>query len=535
MMTVPRWKKIWLISTCVIAAAVLLCGLFFLALTPGVLRNVWLPAVARSAGVTAEADELSLISLVPFRVKAVNFHYADPDVVLDIARITSGLPLNRLKNHQIELHDTWIDGLRLRCSLLPEEKSPASVPKKGRSADSGPSAPWQFSIRRFEVKNAVFEYENQERKVVQVWSVNSLRGNQFLPDKVCSISADSFLQVYPDKQNPVEIRALPFRIRADYRLDPSFRLKSFAVDLKTGICDFAVPNVVTVPSQAGIRAEVRIEGQFPDPETIRISRSEIQLFKGADRIGKLQCKGENGRRFQYDGVLSDFGLQPYLLLFAPDSRISLNLSRAEFAVTGSDFSPEGIRRDLKVRVIARIDRFSLPVELNRKNRLMRLVMIPIEALPTFLELATLKWNLQNEISQCVNSVRAVISGKQNLDFDDAVLDFSMEQGILNIRNFVLHGKAIKMESIRGTLDLASEEMNIRTVLIVNDIKVPLHFKGTLNQPSPHFQEAMKDFVLLNAPLLKRLESLLSDPASSKDTKLEKAIKRGYRDLNRYIR
>ncbi len=535
MMAVPRWKKIWLISTAVIAAAVLLCGLFFLSLTPRALRDVWLPAIARSAGVTAEADELSLISLFPFRVEAVNFHYADSDVVLDIARITSGLPLNRLKNHQVELHDTWIDGLRLRWSLLPEEKPAAAVPKKGRSADSGPSAPWQFSIRRFEVKNAVFEYENQERKVVQVWSVNSLRGNQFLPEEVCSISADSSLRVYPDKLNPIEIRALPFRIRADYRLDPSLRLKSFVMDLKTGICDFAVPGVVTVPSQAGIRAEVRIEGLFPDSETIRIARSEIQLFKGAGGIGKLQCKGETGRRFQYDGVLSDLDLQPYLSLFAPDSRISLNLSRAEFAVTGSDFSPEGIRRDLKARVIARIDRFSLPIELNRNNRLMRLVMIPIEALPTFLELATLKWNLRNEFDQCVSSIRAVISGKQNLDFDKAALDFSLEQGILNIRNFILHGREIEMESIRGTLNLASEEMNIRTVLIVNDLKVPLHFKGTLNKPSPHFQEAMKEFVLLNAPLLKRLETLLSEPPSSKDSKLEKAIKRGYRDLNRYIR
>ena len=305
--------------------------------------------------------------------------------------------------------------------------------------------------------------------------------------------------------------------------------------MNTGICDFAIPEVVTVPSQAGIRAEVRIEGLFPDPETIRIVRSEIRLFKGGSAIGKLQCKGETGRTFQYDGVLSDLDLQPYLALFAPDSRISLNLSRAEFAVTGSDFSPEGIRRDLKARIIARIERFSLPIELNRNNRLMRLVMIPIEALPTFFELVTLKWNLRNEFDQCVSSIRAVISGKQNLDFDDAALDLSLEQGILNIRNFVLHGREIEMESIRGTLDLASEEMNIRTILIVNDLKVPLHFKGTLNKPSPHFQEAMKEFVLLNTPLLKRLETLLSEPPSAKDSRLEKAIKRGYRDLNRYIR
>ena len=207
----------------------------------------------------------------------------------------------------------------------------------------------------------------------------------------------------------------------------------------------------------------------------------------------------------------------------------------EFAVTGSDFSPEGIRKDLKVRVLADITRFSLPVELNHNNRLLRLLMVPIEALPTFLELITLKWDLRKEFAQGVNSIQAVISGKQNLNFDRAALDISMETGILNIRNFTLNGKDIEMESIRGTLDLITEEMDIRTIMVVNDFKLPIHFRGNLNKPSPHFKESMKDFVMLNAPLLQKLESLLSEPPSPKDSRLEKAIKRGYRDLQRYIR
>lgn len=532
---IPRWKNAWLIPVEIIAAAVFLCGLFFLALTPYVLRNIWLPAVARSAGVTAQAEMISLISLVPFRIKAVNFHYADPDISLDIAQITTGLPLSKLRKHQIEMHDTMIYGFRMRHRFFGAGDTPASGPKKGPPpADSPDPDPWQFSMRRFEVKNAVFEYENQERKVVQIWLVRSLRGNQFLPEEACSVVADSFLRVYPDKQNPIEIRALPFRIKADYRLDRSFSLKSFNLDLKTGICDFVIPDVVAIPSKAGIRAGIRIEGSFPDSKTLRIVRSETQLFKGSDLIGKLQCKGESGRRFHYDGVLSDMDLQPYLSLFAPDSKVSLNLTRAEFSLTGSDFSHAGVRKDLKARVIARIDRFSLPIELNHNNRLMRLVMIPIEALPSFFELITLKWNLQKEIAQCAKSIQTVISGKQNLEFNDAALDLSMEQGVLNIRDFTLHGKDIQMESIRGMLDLATEEMDIQTVLVVNDLKLPLRFKGTLSKPSPHFKEAMKDFVLLNAPLLKQVESLLSEPPSPKDTRLKKAIKRGYRDLQRYI-
>ena len=539
-MTLPRWKKVCLILIWIIASAVFPAGLFFLALTPYALRNIWLPAAARSAGVTAQAEKISLVSMIPLRIRAVNFHYADSDTSLDIAQIITGLSLRKLKKHQIELHDTRIDSIRMRSSLFSDAPVQASGPhasgqQKKRSANSVSSEPWQFSMYGFALKNAVFEYENRERKVVQVWSMKSLRGNQFLPEKLCSIIADSSLRVYPDKQNPIEIRALPFYFRASYRLDRSFRLKAFFMNLKTGNCDFAIPGVVDIPSRAGIRAAARIEGSFPDPETIRIARSDIRLFKDSKLIGRLQCKGETGQRFHYDGVLSDLDLQPYLSLFAPDAKVSLNLSRAEFAVTGRDFSPEGIRKDLKVRVIAEITRFSLPVELNHNSRLLRLIMVPIEALPTFLELVTLKWNLQKEFAHGVNSIQAVISGKQNLNFDQAAMDISMETGILNIRNFTLNGKDIEMESIRGTLDLVTEEMDIRTIIVINDFKLPIHFKGNLSKPSPHFKESIKDFVTLNAPLLQKLESLLSEPPSPKDSRLEKAIKRGYRDLQQYIR
>ena len=99
-MTGPRWKKVCLILTWIIAPAVFLAGLFFLVLTPYSLRNIWLPAAARSAGVTAQAEKISLISLTPFRVRAVNFHYADSDVSLDIAKIITGLSFLKLKKHQ---------------------------------------------------------------------------------------------------------------------------------------------------------------------------------------------------------------------------------------------------------------------------------------------------------------------------------------------------------------------------------------------------------------------------------------------------
>ena len=112
------------------------------------------------------------------------------------------------------------------------------------------------------------------------------------------------------------------------------------------------------------------------------------------------------------------------------------------------------------------------------------------------------------------------------------VEFIIENGVLKISDITLLGKDIEMESIKGTLNLGSEEIDLRTILIVNDIKLPLNFKVTLNDPAAHFKDALKNFVLLNAPLLKRLESLLSDPPSKKESRLEKAVKRGYRNLQR---
>lgn len=533
-----RWKKIRIAAAVAAGVILLFGGVLFFALTPYALREILLPAAARSAGGTAKAEKIRLVSLFPFRIKAADFHYTDPDLSIDIAEIVTGLPLGRLKKHLIELHGTRIKGIRIRwfgnanaASSDPAQKNGSS----GKSApDSDPSQPWIFSMKDYTMTDAVFEYENSERKVVQVWTVKSLKGNRFRAGEDCSVTADSTLRIYPDKQNPLEIRNLPFRIQADYRLDSAFRLKSFSLDLKTGICDFSIPNVIQVPAGAGIRASVRMSGLFPDPETFRIASSEIRFFKGYEEIGKLQVKGESGRRFQYDGVVTDMDLQPYLRLLAPSSQVNMKLSRADFAVTGSDFSPEGIRKDLKARVIARLDHLSIPIELNHNSRLMRMVMIPIEALPSFVELIGLKWDLHHEFTHCLNSIQAVVSGRQNLDFDLAKLDLSMENNILMIRNFLLQGKEIEMESIRGTLDLTTEKLDIRTVLIIKSVKLPLQFKGTLSKPSPHFKEAMKNFVLLNAPLLKKLESLLKEPPSSRDSKLEKAIKRGYRDFHRYI-
>lgn len=390
-------------------------------------------------------------------------------------------------------------------------------------------------MKEFQVENAVVEIENAERETVQVWTASTLKGNRFLTGKTCSLSAEAAVKIRPDKRNPLDICVLPFRLRGEYLLDPEFRLKDFKIAIKTGVCDLAVTKEIVIPAQAGISAGLNLTGSFPNPDTLRITDSEIHLFKGRENIGKLRFKGMFGNTFQCEGVFTDLNMQPYLSILVPGSRADLDVPHAEFTVSGCDFSPEGIRKELKARLTARLEKLSIPVELNRKSRIMRMIMIPVEAMPAFLELLELNWNLHREFQHCLNSVQAVISGTQNLNFDRAVMDIALENGILKIADITLHGKEIEMESIQGNLDLGSEKIDLRTILIVSGIKLPLKFKGTLNDPAAHFKDALKDFLLLNAPLLKKLEALLTEPPSDKDSKWEKAVKRGYRDLKRFLK
>ena len=54
----------------------------------------------------------------------------------------------------------------------------------------------------------------------------------------------------------------------------------------------------------------------------------------------------------------------------------------------------------------------------------------------------------------MDAVRAVISGQQDLNSDQAKMDLSMENGKLKIQKFILTGDDIETESIQGSPDLA---------------------------------------------------------------------------------
>jgi len=505
-------------------------------LTPYAIREIWLPVVASSAGITLRADDIRLESLRPFRLKASNFHYADPELSLKIRTVRSKLRLQSLKRNRIELHDTQIDGIRIISISSPARPQTPSAAPERRPDLSTKAEPlrWDFSMTGFQMKNAELEIRDPKHKIMQIWSSPVLHGDQFRTGVQCHISAEASVITFPGRQSPMRIRKLPFRMQADYQLDQDFRLQKYSGRLDTGVFDLSITDEIVIPAKAGISASAIMEGNFPKPDTLRVTRSEIRLFKNRKNIGKLQLRGMFGSTFQCSGIFTGLDLEPYLSILSPGSLVRTKVPQAEFHLTGSDFSPDGIRKDLKLRLIAELKDLSIPIELNRQSRIIRLVMIPIEAMPPLLEVLEMKWSVERHVDHCLDTVRSVISGQQNLNFSQAKMDFSVEEARLKISDFTLVGKDIEMESIQGYLDLATEELDLRTVLIIRGIKLPLKFNGNLNQPQAHFKDALKDFVLLNAPLLDQLEKLLKEPVSDKDSNLEKAIKRGYRDLNRVL-
>ena len=115
------------------------------------------------------------------------------------------------------------------------------------------------------------------------------------------------------------------------------------------------------------------------------------------------------------------------------------------------------------------------------------------------------------------------------------MDISQEGTLVKIAKITLYGHDIRIESIRGTLDMITEEIDLQTVLVIGDLSIPLKFKGTLTHPSFSVKHALKDFIVLNTPFLDRLNSLLTEPPSKDDSQLERAIKRGRRNLQKYLK
>ena len=289
-------------------AGILLIPLFIaagmlLAASPFAVRTFWLPRAAAAAGVRASVEELALESLFPLRLKGTNLFYSDSETTVEIRSVSTRIRTSKLKRQILELRDTSIDGLRVT------NRAPAANPAAGTGSASGqgtavreentgePTEPWTFIMKRFQVRNAAFRLVNRERQTVQVWSAESLHGDRFSIGETCRLNALASVVVHPDRRNPLNIRSLPFRLQAEYRLDGEYRLKEFALKLKTGICDLSVTDEIKVPRQAGIRAAMAIPMQ-PEPQ----QRSATRAFAGVRLIASSTSSSVSGRGIRTSGV-----------------------------------------------------------------------------------------------------------------------------------------------------------------------------------------------------------------------------------------
>ena len=504
------------------------------ALTPWAIRELWLPLAARSTGAVIRADDVRLESCFPLRMRVVNFYYADQETIVEIRSGVFRLRLRKLFQHSAVLKKTRLDGIRVVCRYRPEKK-PSPKPDRPPAADrqQDQESPWSFSMEDFKLRNAVVEIENRERRTVQIWRADTLEGDWFQPGSPCKVKAAASVVILPDKHNPLNIRSLPFRLDAKYQLDAQYRLKEFQVWLRTGIMDLSVTDEIVVRPESQIRAIVRINAVCPAENIFQIRRSETRFLRGEEDIGLMHFIGSFGDTFECSGSFEQLNMEPYLSILVPDSKIRLTVPQAEFSASGSDFSPDALRSGLTARLTARMEDISIPIELNDQNMLARLIMIPIESLPSFFKMLGLRWNQDRKINACRESLESFLAGKRNLDFDRAKMDLSLSKGTLTVSDLELRGRLVEMESIRGRVQIESKELDISTIIVLAGLRVPLKFRGTLDDPETHYENAVQEFLELNAPFRKIIKSL-DEPPSEQDSKLKKNLKRGYQQLNRLL-
>lgn len=528
---VPRkgkWLQIVILCLCVICLLTALAGG---SLSDWSIRNLWLPLASKLSGAEIRAEKFSILSLHPFQAETANFHYADSCTVIDIDYAVTRMRLKPLRSKKVILERTLVRGMRILCNL---QSGAEPVEKDSMPAVSGrESQKWTFALYDYTGENIALEISGEDGKPHYSWLIRQLCGDRFSSGQSGTLDAQGETTVYPSGQNPLQIKALPFSLNAVFQPDENFCPRQMHLKVQTGIFDMRFAEDMVIPPEAGISAAADIQMKT-DGSTLQINDSRTVLLLKDRKIGELRLRGSFGGTFRCSGELSELDLQPYLSLFAKNTPATLAMTRAEFAMEGTEFSEIALQSSMKARLKAEFKDISIPVELDRKSRLVRLVMIPLEAMPTFFELAEMSWSFKHEIRNCINSISAIIKGRQNLEFQRADLDLELNQGTLQIREITLRGQEIEMETIRGVLDLPTGKIDLKTILVACGVRLPLDIEGSMNNPTPKLRNALKDFFALNAPLLQALEKSLKEPSAENDTRLEKALKRGYRNLNKYL-
>ncbi len=526
-----KWKLfLWIfcigiLSVCLAAVS---------ALTPYALRSFWLPLAASLTDAKMEASDLRIESFVPFRVGVKNFHYSDGSgTVIDVGTATTGVRLGKLFKGTIDLKDTHVSNMKLVIRSQPAETPSASSSAPSPESSASPATEPVLVMHFFKAENVMFVLTDPLNAVRQQWTIRRLQGDRLLPREKCTLEADAEIKTFPTPNDPLHIHSLPFRMNAVFVLDDDYGLDAFHVKLDTGVMDLVLLNDYTFPAKMGLRLNLSADGKFLEDGTFRLQNSELFLLKDKQTLGKLTLSGELGKKFQCKGKIQDFNAGPLLSFLFQDKKAELTVRLADFHFEGRNFTAESLQSELTGELKLQAEAMSFPVDLDSRSRLFKLVMIPLEALPSFINMARLKLDFKKEVNAGLASINEAVTGRKNLDFDKVTADLAADHGVLNIRNISLSGKDIELESIQGTLDMPTGNLNIKTLLIICGIKVPLNFEGTLNQPSVNLLSAARDFLTLNASILKTLKEEASKIIPS-DTTVEKAVKRGLRNLDKFL-
>ena len=528
---IPRKRK-WLRPVLFCAGIpVLLIILLCVSLSGWGFRSLWLPLASKLCGAEIRAEKFRILSICPFQAETANFHYADSRVAIDIAYAAARMRLKPLRDRKVVLEKTLVRDMRLDWKLQAGSDAPETGTASSRSGEK--SQNWTFSLHDYEAENITLTIHEANGLPYQCWLIRQLRGDRFCPGQSGTLYAKSEVTVEQKENSQLKIGVLPFSLTAVFQPDENYCPRQMHLKVQTGNLDMMLDEDIVIPREAGISvtSDIRMD---TDGKTLQISDSQIIFNSKKRKIGKLRLRGSLGETFRCSGEFSELDLQPYLAIFAKNTGVNLAMPRAEFSMEGTDFTEVALQSSLKARLKAEFKDISIPVELDRKSRLVRLIMIPLEAMPTFFELAEMNWSFKHEIRNCMNSISAIIKGKRNLEFQRADLELELDRGTLQIKDITLRGQEIEMETIRGVLDLPTGKIDLKTVLVACGVRLPLDIEGSLNNPTPKLRNALKDFFAVNAPLLQTWEKSLKEPPTKKDTRLEKALKRGYRNLNKYL-
>ena len=503
-----RFRKRYFIIPAVLILLILFIGVLG---SSYVLTNYWLPLISDWTDCEIRSRNLQIVSLFPFSLSAESFYFSDREnleIHLDSGQ--SELEISSLFSGKVHLHKPDLHGVKV--SFLSPSTRSGKMPE-GISSESD-DADEVFSMSDFSAHNSVVEII-RGGKVIYSWEVSHLQGDHFSPGRQCRMFAEGVMRCEGGQNNPLHIRRLGFNVRTRIYPGKDMIPRSYWFEAGSDFVDLTAAGQWSVSPDMKITFSACGEGDFdPERNLLQIRHFSSRIYKEKKVIGNLQMEGYAGDGFSLEGRFSDLDMEPYLSILTKDLSCRLFITQGEFFLRGSKFDRASLLNDLNGSLHFSCRDISIPVSLDRQSRVVRLILIPVRALPSFMPLISLNWNLKQKLNECLTSLDAVLAGKNNLNFSKGAIRFRIQNGDLKIGELTLCGKDINMESIQGILNLESGAIALRSILLFHGFKIPFRFSGTLDEPSILYSKVLEDFIVLNTPRLDSLQRILPLPDTS---------------------